>query len=221
LLRFGIIVSAIWIFFFALVAITRSAEWWPIFGHAEGSTRLALNSLGDTLSGWVAPLAFLWLFIATWLQSQELSLQRQELAETRKVLADQMKELERSADESREQTEIMQRTLDATKSREVYEDFRLRLYYLAKYVADRFNDELFISESLENGAFSHNFHRLIALDTGETIEKVYESNNTSVDNLFLIVAERIDTTAYWSGQLLSSQSSHIEATDAFLTYIQY
>jgi hypothetical protein len=221
LFRFGVLVSSIWVALFVIVAGTRVTEWWPIIGEAAQSNRLPLNSLGDTLSGWVAPLAFLWLFIATWLQSQELSLQRQELAETRKVLAAQMKELERSADESRDQTEIMQRTLEATRSREVYEDFRLRLYYLAKYVADRFDEQLFVTEIAENGAYSHSFHHLSLLQPGQKIEKVFESNNTSVDSLLLMLVEGIDAAVYWSGKLLSSQPSHIAVTDNFLSYVQF
>ncbi|WP_458424314.1 hypothetical protein [Methylorubrum extorquens] len=93
---------------------------------------LQLNDIGDVAAGIFAPLAFLWLFVATQLQRRELSLQRAELAETRAVLADQQRELEISAKESAHQTEIMRRTLDATMSRTVYDEFNLRLYFLAK-----------------------------------------------------------------------------------------
>lgn len=45
---------------------------------------LELNTLGDFVAGICAPLAFLWLFVATMVQSQELALQRQELRLTRR-----------------------------------------------------------------------------------------------------------------------------------------
>lgn len=93
---------------------------------------LQLNDIGDIAAGIFAPLAFLWLFVATLLQRRELGLQRKELEDTRKVLADQQRELEISAKESAYQTEIMQRTLDATVSRTYYDEFNIKLYYAAK-----------------------------------------------------------------------------------------
>ena len=47
---------------------------------------MKLNEVGDLLAGVFAPLAFLWLFVATMIQSEELKLQRQEIEENRKVM---------------------------------------------------------------------------------------------------------------------------------------
>lgn len=47
------------------------------------NSRLTLNAFGDFLAGICAPLAFLWLFVATMVQSQELAAQRAELKLTR------------------------------------------------------------------------------------------------------------------------------------------
>jgi hypothetical protein len=130
--RIAALVTIFWIgFLFALTAY-RYADYWPLFEpkaipNDVSSTRLTLNEIGDFLAGSFAPLAFLWFFISTWLQ-------REELKETRQVLADQQEELKRAAQESAEQTKIMQRQLETAKSREIYEEHRLRLYYLAKYV---------------------------------------------------------------------------------------
>lgn len=74
---------------------------------------LSLNELGDFLAGVSAPIAFGWFFISTWLQ-------RDELNETRKELAKQ-------AEESANQTKIMQ-------VRAEYDEHRQRLYYLAAYL---------------------------------------------------------------------------------------
>ncbi|MCJ2030839.1 hypothetical protein MKK50_15820 [Methylobacterium sp. J-043] len=104
---------------------------------------LQLNDIGDVAAGIFAPLAFLWLFVATQLQRRELSLQRAELAETRAVLADQQRELEISAKESAHQTEIMRRTLDATMSRSVYDDFNLQLYFISKIWIKAHGTEIF------------------------------------------------------------------------------
>jgi hypothetical protein len=48
----------------------RLNEWWPLypFPHADPNVRvLTLSEMGDVLAGISAPLAFLWLFVATWL----------------------------------------------------------------------------------------------------------------------------------------------------------
>lgn len=42
-----------------------------------------LNEIGDSLAGFAGTLAFVWLFVATWLQSQELQEQRRELRDAR------------------------------------------------------------------------------------------------------------------------------------------
>jgi hypothetical protein len=121
----GVIGTAVWLTVGVTIVIFR----W------EDLSSLQLNTIGDTLSGFVAPLAFLWLIVATWLQRQELGLQRRELQETRSVLANQQKELESSARESAEQTKIMQSTLNTSLDQVTFEEHRLRMYYLAKYIA--------------------------------------------------------------------------------------
>jgi hypothetical protein len=72
----GVIGTAVWLVLCGWIVSQRA-------GDLEG---LPLNGVGDTLAGFVSPLAFLWLVVATWLQRQELGLQRKELEETRKVL---------------------------------------------------------------------------------------------------------------------------------------
>lgn len=69
---------------------------------------LALNTFGDFVAGLCAPLAFLWLFVATMVQSQELALQRQELRLTRVVANQQAEEARSQAQFIGEQTRILQ-----------------------------------------------------------------------------------------------------------------
>jgi type VI protein secretion system component VasK len=116
--------TALWLLVAAFIVTPK----WPELASASP------NTIGDTLAGFVAPLAFLWLIVATWLQRQELSLQRKELAESRQVLAGQQRELENTARENAEQTRIMQQTLQTSQDQSVFEEHKLRLYYLAKYI---------------------------------------------------------------------------------------
>jgi hypothetical protein len=117
----------------ALVLYDRWSEVGSLLEPPGANTgRLPLNSIGDILAGFFAPLAFLWLFVATQLQRKELRLQREELADTRAVLADQKAELQKSAAESNLQTSIMQKNLNYSESKERYGEFSLGLYYAAR-----------------------------------------------------------------------------------------
>lgn len=75
---------------------------------------LPLNTQGDTLAGFFAPLAFLWLFIATMIQSQELAAQRKEIEDNRAVMQeqsdaakDQARFLEAQTDAMKQQTQLL------------------------------------------------------------------------------------------------------------------
>lgn len=126
-------ITALYIFFVGWIVFDRWSEIGSLFEPPKpNEARLPLHNIGDLLAGIFAPLAFLWLFVATLLQRKELRLQREELAETRSVLAEQQRELERAAVESSHQTEIMRQTLDATMSKSIYDEFNLQLYFLAK-----------------------------------------------------------------------------------------
>ncbi|MBY5698935.1 hypothetical protein [Rhizobium leguminosarum] len=61
---------------------------------------LSLNELGDALAGGFAPLAFLWLFIATMIQGQELH-------DSRKVMSEQADAAEKQAQAATNQVEHM------------------------------------------------------------------------------------------------------------------
>lgn len=64
------------------------------------------NEFGDALAGIFAPLAFLWLVIATMLQSRELQLQRDELEQSRTALQLQAQELSNSVAQLTQQTQL-------------------------------------------------------------------------------------------------------------------
>jgi hypothetical protein len=69
---------------------------------------LPLNEKGDALSGLFAPLAFLWLFVATMIQSQELAAQRKEIECNRKVMQEQSDAAKDQAAFSKAQTDAME-----------------------------------------------------------------------------------------------------------------
>lgn len=119
----------------ALVLYDRWGEVGSLF-EPPGTTpgRLPLNSIGDILAGFFAPLAFLWLFVATQLQRKELRLQREELADTRRVLSEQKSEMQRSAEESNLQTSIMQRNLDTANAKQIYDEYSLKMYFEARSI---------------------------------------------------------------------------------------
>ena len=75
-------------------------------------SELPPNSLGDFLAGSFAPLAFLWLVIAVFLQKNELRLQREELIQNRNALLLQAKELGASVEQLTLQAKIMKEEQD-------------------------------------------------------------------------------------------------------------
>lgn len=92
------------------------------------SDPLDLNEWGDYVAGVSAPVAFLWLVVAVFLQSSELKAQRSELSLTREelelqreVMKAQAAEAARQADFIGLQCEIMREEHDETKRDAVYE----------------------------------------------------------------------------------------------------
>ncbi|MER8537177.1 hypothetical protein NKH61_26880 [Mesorhizobium sp. M1005] len=104
---------------FFFTAIYFGAVGWVILRSGPESlvqikSGLQLNEFADAMAGMFAPLAFLWLFIATMVQSQELALQRRELKLTRRefelnrdVAKGQAEEAQKTAKFIGEQTKIM------------------------------------------------------------------------------------------------------------------
>lgn len=63
----------------------------------EKFAKLELNAIGDVLAGVFAPLAFLWLFVATMIQGQELALTRQVMTEQSETSKEQAETAEKQA----------------------------------------------------------------------------------------------------------------------------
>lgn len=86
----------------AAVGLTCAVDWvfpsWIPYDIPFVVGTFSLNTLGDFLAGWFAPLAFFWLTYTVILQKneltlqrEELSLQRNELEGTKQALEDQVK----------------------------------------------------------------------------------------------------------------------------------
>lgn len=68
---------------------------------------LSLNEFADAAAGLFAPLAFLWLFVATMVQSGELALQREELQLTRQEFVQNRAVAKEQAEEARNQARFI------------------------------------------------------------------------------------------------------------------
>ncbi|MCJ2032804.1 hypothetical protein [Methylobacterium sp. J-068] len=177
--------TVLYLGFGALVLYDRWGEVGSLFeppGTAPG--RLPLNSIGDILAGFFAPLAFLWLFVATQLQRKELRLQREELAETRDILAEQKLELQKSAEESNRQIAIMQKSNLFSESREIYELSNLQLYYISRELYK--NKQIRLSALELHKAHEENDWRHIKIGVLDFSREIYLSaTDSSTVDLFL------------------------------------
>ena len=161
----------------ALIAVLafRFPEWWPptapIAPGAEEPARLTLSEIGNVLAGIFAPLAFLWLFVATMLQRKELELQRKELRETRE-------ELRRTAEANDNQARLMNDSLEVSKKKSDFEYFSMCLYYAAiHWVQIHKNILIPIDISQE---------KMIKLN-GKYSKDIQFENIASIDNVFLYI----------------------------------
>lgn len=101
-LRIGYALTAVWL---AFIVSYFGWNW----SHVRG---LPANEMGDFLAGAAAPLAFLWLVVAVFLQKEELSLQRAELQQSRLALHRQADETAALVKQNMEAVRIAQRSLE-------------------------------------------------------------------------------------------------------------
>lgn len=85
-----------------------SANWFKGFWDQYLGCR-SVNELGDTLAGAFAPVAFLWLMGAVFIQSQELKAQREELDETQEVMRAQLKVSLQQVEETKASTQLFKK----------------------------------------------------------------------------------------------------------------
>ncbi|MHC2298215.1 hypothetical protein [Rhizobium mongolense] len=102
---------------------------------------------GDFIAGVFAPIAFIWLVAAVWIQSQELAEQREELRLTRLEFGENRKVMREQAEEARKQAEFIGLQ---TKILERQEDERL-----TAQKRDNFSDLILELNGLVDQHFVH------------------------------------------------------------------
>jgi|GEM_PF-5460660 len=117
-----------------------SAHWFKGFWDQYLGCR-SVNELGDTLAGAFAPVAFLWLMGAVFIQSQELKAQREELDETQELMRAQLKVSLQQVEETKastalftKQTEILEKEQLLRDQKEADVDFDQRVLALVKAI---------------------------------------------------------------------------------------
>lgn len=148
-----IIVSIGWVVFGAWLWVNKAYNCgggtWTEIVAACGE----LSSLGDFLAGFFAPLAFIWLAGAVFIQSQELRAQRHELALTRKELelnrgvankqaeaaGAQAAEAKSNAEATDRQAQIMERQLEALDLQAANLEFE-RVRYTLRRLHQRYHN---------------------------------------------------------------------------------
>ncbi|WP_421423455.1 hypothetical protein [Agrobacterium rosae] len=123
---------------------------WQIFNygkHDDLFEATKLNSLGDFLAGIFAPIAFIWVAVAVFIQSRELAeqrkelkLNRQEFVENRSVMKDQAKAAQAQVDAAEEQVAIAWASADANWKLSLF-DKRMAIYLELKEISKLMEDE--------------------------------------------------------------------------------
>ena len=120
--------------------VSISANWFKGFWDQYLGCR-SVNELGDTLAGAFAPVAFLWLMGAVFIQSQELKAQREELDETQEVMRAQLEVAKQQVEETKastalfkKQTEILEDEQRSRKCAEADKSFESMLEKVKTYI---------------------------------------------------------------------------------------
>ncbi|UES40372.1 hypothetical protein [Roseibium aggregatum] len=168
---------------------------------------LTANELGDFLAGFFAPLAFIWLAAAVYIQSQELSSQRQELRLTRQELKltrevateskeatkAQAEEARRSGDYFQQQTIIMQDDFDSKLKDRALEIWKIRS---EKFLQEIGSSNVIIVSPNNIEMNSVNRSEIITKDTVSKIKRydyseldISDSAVTELEDLHLLADE--------------------------------
>ena len=140
--------SVLWLACVAALLATRLSEWWPLFQPPMSRNRLSLTEISVFLIAVFAPLTFLWLSVLILLQRREQTIQRRAVDESREVLTAQQQAHQRTLAAMMCLTAAMNQTLEATRTTVVYDEFSLKLYFLAK---DVLKEAVHISVTVQPG----------------------------------------------------------------------
>lgn len=156
-----------------------SANWFKGFWDQYLGCR-SVNELGDTLAGAFAPVAFLWLMGAVFIQSQELKAQREELDETQEVMRAQLDVARQQVEETKastalfkKQTEILEDEQRSRKRDEADELFDSMLEKVKTYIDLANGLSVVLSRPNDNGPYGTTVQ--IVVFKGEVHEMSFEA----------------------------------------------
>lgn len=125
------IFSGLWLMGSGLIAWTF---------HCGVHAPIKINEWGDYAAGVSAPIAFIWLVVAVFLQSAELREQRRELALTRGEVKDSRAVMQAQADHMLKQTDLLKANRSDAEHEQVFDDAVERIATrLRQYVSSAWN----------------------------------------------------------------------------------
>jgi hypothetical protein len=138
------------------------------------SAPMELHDLADALAGIFAPLAFLWLFVATMVQSQELSLQRRELQLTRREFEQNRVVAKEQAEEARNQAKFIGTQTEMMVRSETDKHLNVLLDGIRDLVTHGTAQQIVVRKGTGDAVLVRGpFHR--ASDIGEAIKSVSDA----------------------------------------------
>lgn len=132
-LRIGSLITGIYLIFLIFC----------VFLYRDDILSQKISDLGNTLSGAAAPLAFLWLVVATFLQMEELALTREELRLTRSVMADQMEETKKSAAATQRLADLEEENKLMAQNEYIDRRLNIEIDYLFDYIK-LYSDDIYV-----------------------------------------------------------------------------
>lgn len=187
----GAIVSIVWLFMAAIYVVRT----WDEF------VKLPANSVGDTLAGIFAPLAFLWLVIATLLQRRELELQRLEFKDARHVYAQQRDELANSAKQAERSALAVEQSNEINLEKMVFDHYVVMFEVLLINLICDSDKYYFI---IDHGSNHCNYEYIFQMEEG-----AFDDQN------YVKLIRRIDSKALRALNILKNQYNLVRKPDSF------
>jgi hypothetical protein len=198
-MRSGVLATAVWLILFCAYCCS---DWSNI-------RELRPNEIGDVAAGASAPLAFLWLVVAVFLQKDELRLQRQEIKQSRLTLELQTEELNHLVTQTAKQTLHLEREWTRSESESYFKWLSIDLEELwaciqtwdmdAILTKDEFASEVHSDVSGANAWFQDKFRSLRIediLNQSADSRRAWEAKRfASAANRFCQTFELIDDAA--------------------------
>lgn len=179
---------------------------------------LALNEWGDYAAGAFAPLAFMWLVVAVFIQSRELAEQRGELQLTRLEFESNREVMKAQVDEARRQAELVKDQIDMLRAAEQDRALRVHFDLLQQWVRRELSGDAYLTTDTpaDSAAFFVELVRRLL----RVAHEVHSNNNRSpleellqdgVDNLYYI-CERLRDIAMLESSLSPAMQTMIPAS---------